>query len=249
MSNLKFLLNEKTLSYEALAPSSEATGFEAVNLLSGYRGAWWQAESAATSHDIYIELGAGNGPIDTVYIGNANWFKADATAATIIAYESDDGVAWAEIVSDSTIDLVGPHLTDWIYHSAGRGLSADCYFDLVLEGSADFTAEIGKLYVGEAFDPGRDPSKMVITRRRSVYGSKPIYRFAIDYVDLSYAKASEMMELICKRADWHPFVMFTASNHTPLLDMECVLVRVLEWSAPQEMTNRNNFSLTLEEII
>jgi hypothetical protein len=249
MSNLKFLLNDKTLNYEALAPSSEATGFEAVNLFSGYRGAWWKSETETTSHDIYLELGAGNGAIDTIYIGNANWFKADAPDAAIEAYESDDGVAWAEIVVDTTVELCGPHLTDWIYHSAGRGLSADCYFDLVLAGSDDFTAEIGKLYVGEAFDPGRDPSKMVITRRRTVYASKPVYRFALEYVDLSYTKASEMMELICKRADWHPFVIFTEANHGPLLDMECVLVRVIEWNAPQEITNRNNFSLTLEEII
>jgi hypothetical protein len=249
MTNLLYLLNEHVVSGGVVTPSSEATGYEAENLITGYPGSHWKAAAADTDHDIVFNLGAANGPINEVFIRDLSWFKADGDGAAIALNDGSDGAGWSEFKADSELTLYGPRATDYIYYDSSQVTAADRYFQLELSSTNSVQAELGKLYAGVAFDPGRDPVAMTITKKRGVFDTNPTHRLSLEYVDLSYTKAMQMIEWIGKRASYHPIVIFSVTDHDALLGYRCMFCQVLEWSAPQEITNRNNFSLVLEELI
>jgi hypothetical protein len=250
MTNLLFLLNEYALSGTVTA-NTTATGYPAANLVTGWRGEKWKASAAAASHNIDFDLGADNGPVNACFVADAKWFQSEATAGSITLQHSTDDVTYTDIADHDcdTDALSGPHNKDLILYDGAYTDTARRYGRVILESTNDVQAELTKVYLGAAFDPGRDPSAMTITRSRAQYASHAVYSLSLDYIDISYAKALQMIDWIGRVSDYHPIVLFTVTDHAALLDLKCLHCRVLDWRAPQEITNRNNFTLFLEQII
>ena len=250
-TNLLFGTNVEALGATTYSASSEAAGYNVEDLFTCGRGEHWKPVSACDEH----MMGYRNADTEVNYLAviDAVYHVLGGTAPEFeLKHSSNDAdwTAWKDTGSLSSSDLAGPNDKDYIYYNATS--ATDEYWRLYMVDSAASTPEVGKVFFGKALDIGRDPSTVEIkVIRENQALKKPIHEIRLGYKDISYANTKTFLDEVGEISDYHPIVVFTATNHQVLLNNKVMLCRIRPGSlnTPQEITARNNISFVLEELI
>lgn len=252
MTNLLIGHNRYFVSSTATAEGT-ATGYSANNLKTGSRADTWKAAAAGTDSWVKYQVGAGEGACNYFWIAHADYvIKDDAAPSFVFATSSDDSSysTWRDTGTLTAANLIGPNSEDFLYYNATGTPAANVYIKLTINYGAAGTQEIAKLYTGTALDLGRDPVAITIGKARGA-ASAMHSRHAInlEYQDISRANAALLTTTVCDVADYHPIVLFTVTNHGPLNNWQAVHVRLVDYDMPQVLHDKNDLSLSFEELI
>ncbi len=249
MTNLLIGTNNALIGATVTA-SSEATGYEAANVLAGGRRDLWKPDAAGASHTVTFDLGTA-AAVDFLALGRADLaIKAGALSGATLAYSDDDNTyaTWHDAGALTAADLVGPNLGDYVY--AGAISAAHRYWKLSLDYSANATPALAHCFFGTALDLGRDPVGFSVKRMRlQETQDKPVYEITISWAGVSYTKAMELKEQVLDRADFSPIVLLSDGYDDILNDHGCMWCKVISSSMPQQITNQNDITLAVREII
>lgn len=249
MTNLVFGHNRYAID-ATVTVTSEETGYAKENLLTGARQDTWKADSAGTNFIAQYTNAAG-WSADYYAIARADLAVLDQATVTFNVDYSDNGSDWTQWATESmsSTDLVGPNDEDYVHVASSAEGPHDYWRFNVVYGSSD-TPEISKFYIGEAFDMGRDPIGFSSVKIRAGHlRRRPRYQFELVYADVSYAKATELIDHVLDIADYHPIWMITKSYHDLLYGHKCIQCQVVDAETPQRLTNRNDIRLVLRELI
>lgn len=251
-SNLLFGLNQDVMLGTTDA-SSTATGYDVDNLITGSRNWHWKSATGSTS-GTYIRYARSGTALNYCAVCRADYHLRHTETSThqFEIYHSTDDVSYTKHYDSGNLtsaDLVGPNSQDWIWFD-NSGAVSKAYWRLYFIHGSPQVVECAKVFMGEAFDIGRDPVTVDFTRTRPT-GSlrKSRYEINLEYEDISYTNAMLFMTYVVKRSNYHTFVIFTADDDDILLGMGMIHVRLLTVDMPQVIRARNNISMTLQEVI
>lgn len=191
---------------------------------------------------------------DFLYVGNADWLKAEGVTSLSLNRNAVNTWATSTAVSAHTLastTLSGPNGSDLISLFPATP-AAQYWWMTYVKASGTFTAAHSFLYFGQALDLGRDPDEGLRITRASKAGRfqrKPLYTVTLDWSGVSYAKAVEFYQKVVKPGHHQPLVLFTRSYHGTLSGQRVLLGRMTDHSMPPALTNVNDLSLTVEELL
>lgn len=234
-------------------------------------------ETAANSVSLTFDLGTGNSrTIDHLVLGGVKSLLATNVSKAIIQ-GSNDSTTWANQLgtasSLSSRVKDGPRQDSIIFTQTKNDdlagtLSAYRYFKFTMEtsaGTSDFP--LNKLYFGQAFDMGQEPSnydlELVAERdadtwkyaRGHTIMSKAFYprhRLTVEWDGISDAKANEFLNKVLLNPWRNTVYLYTQNYKDPLYDNTLLFCRVISENCSIEKRNDvddwNDIRIEFEEV-
>lgn len=253
MTNLLFGTDYYFKSGTHTSVPAAATGYSQDNLWSGATAETWKGGSANTRYDLAARVNPAVEGVNYVAVYKPNLCVYDDSSVRFTFIYSDDFVSWTTFKDVNPItaaDLVGPNSESYIYYYSGaigankQGVALTIYY------TSAGIPELSKFYAGTALDIGRDPTMLQMRRMRDTYSArKPRYRIDLGYTDISYANAMKIITQIGRCREQTPIVLFTATNHGVLNNAKCIWAQLVALDTPQEITNKNNITMSFQELL
>jgi len=233
---------------------TESSMYPYSNLFGGNRTDLFYL-SASASGDTRATLDLGSATVksaDFLYIARANLLQqASVDTITIKAHSANDYAAATTVrtlSSFTTQTLYGPNQDD---HIETFATSVDRrYWFINYNATAASLIPHAKVFLGSAFDPGRDPNAPATITRIKQGGAqiRPTFSFDISWEGIAYQKAIEMYLKFYKTRRFVPLVLFTSSWHDILMGHRAIFCRLTEMSMPPRVTDYCDISATFEEM-
>lgn len=251
-TNLLFGTNQNYVDGTHTASSTDAA-YAVDNFAGNDLGHRWKAGSTGTSHWLKYQVQPGQAAVNYFAISAAAWTILDTTTPNFTLATSPDNSTWTTWRATGNLtsaDLMGPNNEDYLYYNATAADAAGIYARLTIGYGSTGFPELKKFYCGPALDLGRDPVIFDLKRTRSGIGArKPRYSIDLVYNDVSHTDTLAAIEAMGKVRQTQPIVLFTTTNHGVLNNMECVWCQLVALDTPQEITNRNNISMSFLELL
>ena len=248
-TNLLFGTNIEALESTSSDASSTESGYDTDNLWTASRDLHWMADTAGTSH--YVGYRNASTAVNYFAVCRADYHILGGTNPKLyMRYSANDAdfSTWGTTDILTSANLCGPNSQDYVYYNATTATAE--YWRLYLTDTASVQPEAAGVYFGTALDLGRDPDGIDISVVR--YGQsnkKARHDISLSYTDISYTLAMQLYNEVVERADYHPIVLFTTTNHQVLFNSKMIQVRLIDGPTKQEITGRNNIELTFREVI
>ena len=191
---------------------------------------------------------------DFLFVGNADMLKGEGVTSLSLNRNSVNTYGTSAAVSAHTLastTLYGPNGSDLI-NTFTATPAAQYWWLTYVKASGTFTNAHSFVYFGTALDLGRDPDEGVKLSRASKAGAfqrKPLYTVELNWSGVSYAKAVAFYQQVVKPRRHQPVVLFTRTYHGLLSGQRVLLCRVTDAGMPPTLTNVNDLSLTVEELL
>lgn len=275
-----FLILKPDVPNDALVISSSVDFEEDRPLSSSFYGEGYthsRISTAAGSLNITFDLGTGNSrSIDHLVLGGVKSLTA-ASVTGVVLSGSNNGSTWVNQIGTSANFLTrtknGPYQDDVIFtptyndEIAGT-ISAYRYFKLAISkasGTAQFAFR--KLYFGQAFDMGKEPSyydmEVLLENdsdtwkypRGHIILSKAFYpkhEITVEWEGVSDAKANEFSQKILNDPYRSTVYLYTSQFLDPLYDNRLMHCRVVSRSCSirkrHNVSNWNDITAVFEEV-
>jgi hypothetical protein len=236
----------------SVATSNTANSkYPVTNLFGGTKPDYYRL-ATATSGDTRLTINTSSQSANFLYLGKALLLKNDDVGTiTIKGHSSNNYGAGTTVHTISTFGsaaMVGPDDDDYL--ATFTLSSAFEWWFINYNASAASLVMHSKAFLGQSFDPGKDPTGTVsITRERPLGANRrAAYTFDISWEGLSYAKAVEMYQRFNKPRRHNPIVLYTTDYHSLLMNHRVIYGRVLSMTQPPRQTNFVDVSMTVEEL-
>lgn len=232
------------------------TNYGVSNLFGDGRSALCRASTATIGDHIFtFDLGASvTKSANFLIVGRADLLQAGGITSLVLrSHTADSYAAGATQTSTATFatdTLYGPNAEDYVVTFAAG--TARRYWHLNLYSAAvDSFCPLSKLYFGTSLDLARDPleGRSMTRARKGYFSRRPQYRFDLSWEDISYTKTNELLENVARVRDTVPIYLFTQSYHYTLNNTRLMLCRILDITTPPRIVDRNNISMSFEELI
>lgn len=233
--------------------TSESTTYPLKNLFGGDKADYFKANTAVSGdHLITFSSVSPTKTANFLFLAKANLLKYASVGTITLKGHSANNYAAATTVqtvsSFGSATMVGPHLEDYI--TTFTTSSAYAYWFVNYNCSATSVIPHSKLFVGNLFDPGKDPDSVSYTRIRPGSGyRKAIYTFTFGWQGLTRTKTEQMHNVFSRTRRMNPVILYTQSYHELLDSHRVILARVTDFTAPPRVTDYNDVSMTFEELI
>lgn len=226
----------------------------AANLAGG--GRWDMAKVAtATTGDLLLTLALSSAAsCNFLYLAHANLLKKGGVNTITLKGHSANSYAAATTVttlsSFTSATLQGPASEDYV--TTFSASAAYAWWFLNYNSPSNSTQyQHSKAFLGTYVDPGRDPAFNRPVRK--VYANhaqkRPYHVFDFTWDGLTYAKAAELYTTLAATRFYRPVALFTNGYTGVLGGYQCMLCRVVDFSAPPTATGANQVTATFEELL
>lgn len=242
-------------SSTASVTTSADTGYGLTNLFGGSKFDWFRL-ATAVSGDTTITFDMGSGVTNTAnmfFLAKANLLQsAYIGTITIKAHTANSYAGATTIQTYSTFTsttLVGPQTEDYISYFTTS--TAYRYWFINYNATSASQVPHSKMFVGNYFDPGIEPSEIVVASRTRTDPAqrRAIMTFDLKWKGLSYANTLTMYQQFGVKRRTSSIVLFTTSYHEVLHGYKCVYGRITNFTSPPRVTDYNDVSMTVEEMI
>lgn len=252
MANLKIGVPSVALASAVSVTSGTGIGsYPETNLFGGNRTDAAHLTSFGT--DVRFNF-AGPAPLaaDFLFIGGYRRLLLGGLTALNVRAHTTNSYAGGADVSLTAAALVGPHGEDYL--ATFPPLSRQFWWvNTTNAGSPTAGRVLEKLFLGAAFDMGRDPDEDggVRVRRLRPAGSQRRAAYTLDLAwgGVSYAKAVEFHRTFALARRHQPVVLFTTAYHEVLADARVLFGRLTEVSTPPVVTGVCEVTATFEELV
>ncbi len=225
------------------------TGYNSSAVITGPRANFFRASASGTSVAWDWDYGTTVTPNYCV-IAHADWLTKRDTAniSYTIRGASDSGFVTGTNYTGtiSTASLLGPTLSDsYISFSP----NAYRYWRVTLTTTASMKHMLSKIYLGTAFDLGRDPEfSSALQRYASGTHRQSKMLVELEYEGVLNATRQSFFDTIVKYADSNP-VFLRDSNNVFLNNVTLLHARIIGARVTSIGLQESAFSLILEEVI
>jgi hypothetical protein len=232
--------------------SAASTTKPVTNLFGGTKADYFTLATAASGTNT-IQFTTSGQDADFLYLGKAiTLVGAGITQLTVKASNTNNfatATAVLTLTPVTSASLVGPDSDDYVATWASIG--SKTYWWVAYDFSTAQYVMHSKLFLGTAFDPGRDPSADVIATRTRPKGAqrRAAYTLELKWEGLTYAKAVSMYQKYMKPRRHNPIILFTSSYHDILFGHRVLFGRVLSVTVPPRVTDFCDVTMTFEEQI
>ncbi len=233
---------------------AESSMYPYSNLFGGNRTDLFYLSTGATGDTrATFDMGAAvSKSSNFLYIARANLLQQASTNTITIKAGATNNYASATTVrtlsSFTTQTLYGPNVDDHIEsHTASSNFR---YWFINYNTTAASLVPHAKVFLGTAFDTGRDPNAPATITRVTQGGAqiRPTFSFDISWEGIAYSKAIEMYLKFYKTRRFVPLVLFTTTWHDILMGHRAIFCRLTEMSMPPRVTDYCDISATFEEM-
>ncbi len=227
------------------------TSYPVTNLFGGTKPDYFMLNTA-TSGDTRITINNNSMACDFLYLGKALLLKNSNVGTITIRGHSVDNYAAATTVatisSFGSASMVGPDSDDFI--TTFTLSSSFPWWYINYNASAASLIMHSHAFLGQGFDPGRDPNTGLRILRTRPLGAnrRSAYTFEVTWEGLSYTKAVEMYQKFNRPRRHNPIVLYTTTSHDILFGNRVLLGRILSMTQPPRQTNYVDVSMTFEEL-
>ncbi len=209
--------------------------------------------ATATSGDTRLTFTTAGETANFLYLAKAITLKND-DVATITLKASGSPVyggasTIATLSSFTSASLVGPDSDDYITTFATT--SSYQYWFVNYNATAASLILHSKLFFGNYFDPGVDPTGSVTAVRQRLSGAmrRSKYTFDLTWEGVTYANAVSMYQKFYRNRRHNPIILFTNTYHEILFGHRVLYGRVLDMTVPPRQTDYCDITMKFEEMI
>lgn len=231
--------------------NTESTSYPVTNLFGGTKPDYFRL-ATATSGDTRVKINTTSQAANFLYLGKAILLKNDDIGTiTVKGHSSDNyaaGTTVATISSFGSASLYGPDSDDYITTFATS--SSFPWWYVNYNASAVSLVMHSHCFLGQYFDPGRDPNNGVRVIRTRPLGAnrRALYTIEVTWEGISYANAVQMYQKFYRPRRHNPIILFSTTYHSVLLGNRVLFGRVLDMTVPPRQTSYCDISMTFEEL-
>lgn len=241
------------LESSAISISNAASStYPKENLFGGTKPDFFQVATGVSGDTLLTFTTAGQ-TANFIYLAKANLLQeASVNTITLKRHTANNYGAATTVTTLSSFTsatLYGPDLDDYITTFATTASSAYWFVNYNATATSKFSHS--KLFLGNYFDPGKDPTGEVIATRTRPLGAnrRAAYTLDLKWEGLTYAKTVEMYTKFYRPRRHNPVILFTTSYHDLLFDHRVLFGRITEMSMPPRVTDYCDVTMTWEEIV
>jgi len=276
--SFSFLILYPDVPEKALVVTSSVAfsdNYSLRNAFNGYYRSYARTAEPTSSLSLVFDLGSGNSrKLDYFLIGGISNLKS-LDPYTVQIQGSNDGASWTSQLgcsSFSGIEFDGPDSDDLIFTPSyndqiGAVLGTYRYFRVVI--GVDIAAQISfkRLYFGQAFDMGKEPTsydvKLTTERETDTWvyprghtimskAFYPKHTFSLTFDGVSDSKATQVTDVLLENPYKSTVYLYTQTYADPLYNNGLVLCRVppanLRISKRNNVQDWNDVAIAFEEI-
>lgn len=210
-------------------------------------------KATSSSGDARITVNVTGSTANFIYLARANLLQQSYVNTITLKAHSSDAYASATTIttlsSFASATLMGPNSDDYLATFTTSSSYAWWFVNYNATSAGYFYH--AKLFFGNYFDPGIDPTGTVELTRSRPHGARyrSLYKVKLRWEGLTYAKAVTMYNTYYRNRRHNPVILFTTTYH-PLLNSHTVLFgRILEMSFPPRATDYCDVSCIFEEVM
>ena len=258
MTNILFGTNYESLAgtIAAAASTGSASGLDVSNLTSGPRSQHWRS-SNTFSYGGYAQILYTTASYAPNYLAIARADLAALRFATGIEPQIVYGAGatqqtWCDVLSSATLANFSACGENYVYNFAGAAPATVWGVQLWPQAGSTTPApmELSKLYIGKAIDLGRDPTTIQFQNLRA-HRTQPrnLAEIVLTYNDISSTATLDLKTRMLSIAEYQPLFVWTVANHGTLFYRRCIQCMVFDAQIPPTITNRNDVTLALREVM
>lgn len=272
-----FLIMYPDIQVAALSQSTSATfdsDFPLENTFDGINRIKCKLEAASTSLTATFDLGVGNTrTLNYLILGGAGEL-ANINRTVKVEIKANLAGAWQTTIGPTAIDPInglGSNLDEFIFTTdatAPANIFAAQFFQVTFSGPAPAIYHIfDRLYLGQAFDMGKEPDTYDITLRIEREGDTWVYprghtimskafypkhRITVEWDGVSDAKVNELCQKLLKNPYSSTVYLYTKTYQDPLYNNKLMLCRIISdqvsITKSNDVKNWNDVVMVFEEV-
>ncbi|TXH14223.1 MAG: hypothetical protein E6R03_09715 [Hyphomicrobiaceae bacterium] len=221
------------------------------NLFGGTKPDYFKL-ATATSGDTRITINTTSQTTNFLYLAKAITLKNDDVGTITVKGHSSDNYGAATTVatisSFGSATMIGTDSDDYLATWATS--SSFPWWYINYNASAVSLIMHSKAFLGQSFDPGKDPTGTIVSTRVKPLGvnRRSKLSFDISWEGISYAKAVEMYQKFYRPRRRSPIVLYTVDYHDILFDKKAIFGRVLDMTVPPRQTDYCDVTMSVEEL-
>jgi len=231
-------------------PTGE-TYYPNTQVYGGDRTRRFRSSSAATSRAWSFDLGSGvTQEPNHVILGRIGASVARDTGTSAVRVKGSTVSNFASGYNNSAniSTLTGAQAHDYV-RTLSPG-SAYRYWLVQLETTDSVIIEVGKIHIGNWLDLGRDPlySSRISRGPLGNYSRRSALAFELRYEGVTDSARQDLQDKVISRAE-NPIFLYDTANSRALLGVQLLHCRIANIKQNATAINRNNLTLTVEEVI
>jgi hypothetical protein len=223
------------------------------NLVGGNKTDIFRLATAASGDTTITYTPTAASTANFLYIARADLLKASGVGTITLKGNSSSNYATATTVttisSFGAATLMGPQSEDYL--TTFTTSASYAYWFVNFNAASASKCPCAKVFFGNYFDPGKDPTDKVVIRRKrpTSLRKRSLYTFDLSWEGLTYANTVIFANRYARNRRHNPLILFTTSYHGIFSSQKVILCRMVDFTFPPRATDFCDVTATFEEIL